>query len=120
LSIGNKKHFLEIEAKQIFIGPKAEAAGSLSTKLQSACSDAKQLWWGAQRAGLLFAVLSLPRDQVLQFDLRRFKNELALVRSDLSWYWYDTSSGQKYRWSENNHYYPGLGVLLKEVVRPSG
>jgi hypothetical protein len=115
LLIGNRNDYLEIEAKQIYVRPKAKIKKHVSRSLKAACTAAKQLWWGARqkRAGLLFAVLSISKKEARTFDFETFLRELKNVKADVIWYWYDSSFDKKFQAPDNERYYPGFVLFLK-------
>jgi hypothetical protein len=114
LLIGKGKNYLEIEAKQIYVGPKVTARG-LNSSLNRARADAKKIWWGKKRnrAGLIFAVVSLSKKQLKTFEIERFRSQLGATKADIAWFWHDSSNSERYRSDANGRHYPGFAVLLK-------
>jgi hypothetical protein len=85
----------------------------LTTSLEAACKQARNLWYGAKgkRAGLVFAVASLPAKGLNLEKL--FSRDLSEVTADLIWYWYDSSFDKKYKAIDRKYYYPGFAVVMK-------
>jgi hypothetical protein len=112
--VGLKNHYLEIEAKQEFFNL-VKRAKTLSTRLESACADARRLRRikGVLRAGVLFATPVVP---VSRWDdlwgpsgpFERFGE----VDADLRWYWYD----QRRPIAKSGFHYSGVEVFLKLVT----
>ncbi len=116
LLVGRGNLWLEAEAKQSYLRMGA-GPHYLTKGLQKACNDAKKLWRTKRRAGLLFTILSLSKEQAKTFNLSQFTNVLdgAKGKADICWYWYDTRCMQPlYKDVDNDRYYPGFAILLKK------
>ncbi len=116
LLIGTDTNWLEIEAKQIYVGPKTRTARSA---LQNACADAKTLWGCSRRAGLLFVVASLSKSRALTIDCRVFQEAAYDLyeksKASLLWYWYDNNAKDSfYRSTVTDRQYPGFAIVLKK------
>jgi hypothetical protein len=128
----SKKGIKKVEAKLqwVHIDTKTE---SVEKVLESARDDAERLlpqkYRAAHYAGLLFAVMSLKKDQAKTFDpniFNLFKRKFREVESDFCWLWYD-SEFSSYSWydkktytdeeEKDDRFHPGLAVFLR-LARP--
>ena len=107
-------------------------AKSIEKVLEIARDDAERLLPQKDRphcAGLLFAVMSLAKEQAKAFDPKTFKlfeRKFRDVRSDFCWIWYD-SKFPSYSWNDkktytdeevgDNVFHPGLAIFLR-LARP--
>jgi hypothetical protein len=112
---------LQMEAKSRYIGQERQN-DKLEKDLKFASRDAKALYKkksGCQ-AGLLYEVMSVPENEIENFDIKKFKKKFSEADSDLCWFWYDSDlykereNGKKiYKWGD--HFHPGVAVFLRLV-----
>ena len=115
LLLGKGERWFEIEAKQIYVRP-TDSKKKISDRLKTARRATKSLWWCAKqrRAGLVFVVLSLSRDDARTFDFKSFTKVLQSIKADLLWTWCAPSPSSKIFCSkENGRYYPAVAVLIR-------
>jgi hypothetical protein len=114
LMIGKGNQYIEIEAKQTYVGPNS-AAKTLGSRVDKALGDAKKLWWAKKgtRAGLLFAVFKMTKTQGKIFNLESSQTTLSSVKSSLVWSWCDRSYLKKVYQPGNGYCYPGFALILK-------
>ena len=115
LIIGKAAEYLEIEAKQRLMYPRS-AKKTLQGQLDKACGEAKKLWRApkTRRAGLLFAVLKISKEQFKKFDRAQLVINLKSVKSDCAWLWLHDSHGKGYLLDKGYFYYPGFAVFIRK------
>jgi hypothetical protein len=111
------KNWLEIEAKQSYIREESGKPSSINRALDLAAKQARSIPTKEPCAGLVFALMSAPAEERLNWESVEFKRLFKEVECDLCWIWYDTDVDDRYREGDSERAWPGVGIFLRSLRR---
>ena len=88
--------YLEMEAKSYYVRQK-EGSDKIKRDLENAYRSAYALYDQKPRcqAGLLFEVMTVPENEIDDFDIKKFKKIFKDVKSDFCWFSYDSDLNKR-------------------------
>ena len=115
--------YLEMEAKSYYVRQK-QGSGKIESDLKNAYRSANALYVQkpGRQAGLVFEVMTVPENEIEDFDIKKFRQTFEDVESDFCWLWYDSDLNKRsekgtkiYKWKREGALHPGVGVFLRLV-----